>query len=140
MENEKKFATEMFGYDKKQVEEYVKAMKAEYESKLQAEKSDTNRIANELSLVKRKLEKYETDYIAKQEKVASALITAEDQAKKIIEDSRSEAIQEKDRIEHLIEMEKEKLLDMKREVIDLKEKTIDIIDRYSQEISSLIDQ
>ncbi len=140
MENEKKFATEMFGYDKKQVEEYVKAMKAEYESKLQAEKSDTNRIANELSLVKRKLEKYETDYIAKQEKVASALITAEDQAKKIIEDSRSEAIQEKDRIEHLIEMEKEKLLDMKREVIDLKEKTIDILDRYSQEISSLIDQ
>ena len=140
MENEKKFATEMFGYDKKQVEEYVKAMKAEYESKLQAEKSDTNRIANELSLVKRKLEKYEIDYIAKQEKVASALITAEDQAKKIIEDSRSEAIQEKDRIEHLIEMEKEKLLDMKREVIDLKEKTIDILDRYSQEISSLIDQ
>ena len=94
-----------------------------------------NRIANELSLVKRKLEKYETDYISKQEKVASALITAEDQAKKIIEDSRSEAIQEKDRIEHLIEMEKEKLLDMKREVIDLKEKTIDILDRYSQEIS-----
>ena len=37
-------------------------------------------------------------------------------------------------------MEKEKLLDMKREVIDLKEKTIDILDRYSQEISSLIDQ
>ena len=98
MENEKKFATEMFGYDKKQVEEYVKAMKAEYESKLQAERSDNNRIANELSLVKRKLEKYETDYISKQEKVASALITAEDQAKKIIEDSRSEAIQEKDRI------------------------------------------
>ena len=59
MENEKKFATEMFGYDKKQVEEYVKAMKAEYESKLQAERSDNNRIANELSLVKRKLEKYE---------------------------------------------------------------------------------
>ena len=88
MENEKKFATEMFGYDKKQVEEYVKAMKAEYESKLQAERSDNNRIANELSLVKRKLEKYETDYISKQEKVASALITAEDQAKKIIEDSK----------------------------------------------------
>ena len=107
MENEKKFGTEMFGYDKKEVEEYVKALKADYESKLQAERSDANRVANELSLVKRKLEKYETDYIAKQEKVASALITAEDQAKKIIENSRSEAIQEKDRIEHLIEMEKE---------------------------------
>lgn len=139
MENEKKFGTEMFGYDKKEVEEYVKALKADYESKLQAERSDANRVANELSLVKRKLEKYETDYIAKQEKVASALITAEDQAKKIIENSRSEAIQEKDRIEHLIEMEKEKLLDMKREVIDLKEKTVGLLDKYSQEINNLLD-
>ena len=139
MENEKKFGTEMFGYDKKEVEEYMKAMKAEYESKIQAERSDANRIANELSLVKSKLEKYEADYIAKQEKVASALITAEDQAKKIIEDSRSEAIQEKDRIEHLIEMEKEKLLDMKREVIDLKEKTVTLLDKYSQEINNLLD-
>lgn len=116
MENEKKFSNEMFGYDKREVEEYIKAMKAEYESKIQAEKSDANRIANELTILKRKLEKYETDYIAKQEKVANALITAEDQAKKIIENSRIESMQEKDRIEHLIEMEKEKLLDIKKKL------------------------
>ena len=132
MENEKKFSNEMFGYDKREVEEYIKAMKAEYESKIQAEKSDANRIANELTILKRKLEKYETDYIAKQEKVANALITAEDQAKKIIENSRIESMQEKDRIEHLIEMEKEKLLDIKKEVIDL-------IDKYSNEMNNLLD-
>ena len=137
MENEKKFSNEMFGYDKREVEEYIKAMKAEYESKIQAEKSDANRIANELTILKRKLEKYETDYIAKQEKVANALITAEDQAKKIIENSRIESMQEKDRIEHLIEMEKEKLLDIKKEVIDLKEKTITLLDKYSNEMNNL---
>ena len=139
MENEKKFSSEMFGYDKREVEEYIKAMKAEYESKIQAEKSDANRIANELTILKRKLEKYEIDYIAKQEKVANALITAEDQAKKIIENSRIESMQEKDRIEHLIEMEKEKLLDIKKEVIDLKEKTITILDKYSNEMNNLLD-
>ena len=139
MENEKKFSNEMFGYDKREVEEYIKAMKAEYESKIQAEKSDANRIANELTILKRKLEKYETDYIAKQEKVANALITAEDQAKKIIENSRVESMQEKDRIEHLIEMEKEKLLDIKKEVIDLKEKTITLLDKYSNEMNNLLD-
>ena len=139
MENEKKFSNEMFGYDKREVEEYIKAMKAEYESKIQAEKSDANRIANELTILKRKLEKYETDYIAKQEKVANALITAEDQAKKIIENSRIESMQEKDRIEHLIEMEKEKLLDIKKEVIDLKEKTITLLDKYSNEMNKLLD-
>lgn len=129
----------MFGYDKKEVEEYIKAMKAEYESKIQAEKSDANRIANELTILKKKLEKYEIDYIAKQEKVANALITAEDQAKKIIENSRIESMQEKDRIEHLIEMEKEKLLDIKKEVIDLKEKTITLLDKYSSEMNNLLD-
>ena len=55
MENEKKFGTEMFGYDKKEVEEYMKAMKAEYESKIQAERSDANRIANELSWLRENL-------------------------------------------------------------------------------------
>lgn len=139
MENEKKFGTEMFGYDKKEVEEYVKSLKAEYESKLQAERSDANRVANELTIVKKKLEKYEFDYVQRQEKVANALITAEDQAKKIIESSRNEAMQEKDRIEHLIEMEKEKLLDLKKDVIDLKEKTVRLLDQYSQEMNNLLD-
>ncbi len=139
MENEKKFNSEMFGYDKKEVEEYIKAIKADYESKLQAEKSESNRVANELTIVKRKLERYESDYVEKQEKVANALITAEDQAKKIIENARTESFAEKERIENLIEMEREKLLDMKKEVIDLKEKTIRLLDKYSNEMNTLLD-
>lgn len=139
MENEKKFSSEMFGYDKEEVEDYIKALKAEYESKLQAERSDLNRVANELTIVKKKLERYEVDYIQKQEKVANALITAEDQAKKIIENARQEAMQEKDRIEHVIEMEKEKLLDIKKEILDLKEKTIRLLEKYSEDMNSLLD-
>ncbi len=139
MENEKKFSSEMFGYDKKEVDEYIKALKAEYESKLQAERSDANRVSNELTILKRKLEKYEVDYVTRQEKVANALITAEDQAKKIIENSRIQSMQEKERIEHLIEMEKEKLLDIKKEVIELKEKTIKILDKYSNDMNNLLD-
>ena len=139
MENDKKFSSEMFGYDKREVEDYIKNLKSEYESKLQAERSDANRISNELTIVKKKLERYEVDYIEKQEKVANALITAEDQAKKIVETSRNEAIQEKERIEQLIEMEKEKLLDIKKEVIDLKEKTVRLLDKYSQEMNDLLD-
>ncbi len=139
MENEKKFSSEMFGYDKKEVEDYIKSLKAEYESKLQAERSDSNRVANELTIVKKKLERYEVDYIQKQEKVANALITAEDQAKKIIENSRQEAMQEKDRIEHVIEMEKEKLLDIKKEILDLKEKTVKLLEKYSEDMNTLLD-
>lgn len=139
MDNEKKFGSEMFGYAKNEVDEYIKSLKAEYESKLQAEKSDSNRIANELTIIKKKLERYEVDYVERQEKVANALITAEDQARKIIEDARNEALQEKDRIEALIEMEREKLLDAKKEVLDLKEKSITLMQKYQNEIDNLVE-
>ena len=36
-------------------------------------------------------------------------------------------------------MEKEKLLDLKKEVIDLKEKTVRLLDKYSQEMNNLLD-
>ena len=60
--------------------------------------------------------------------------------RKIIEDARAEALQEKDRIESLIEMEKEKLLDVKKEVLDLKEKSIKLLEKYNNEINNLLEQ
>ena len=139
MENEKKFAASMFGYDKEEVDDYVKNIKSTYESKLQAEKAENNRISNEMTILKRKLEKYESDYLIRQEKVANALITAEDQSRQILQNAKQAAQEEKDKIEHLIEVEKEKLLDIKKEVIDLKERAIRLIDKYSSDMNSLLD-
>ena len=139
MENEKKFNTEMFGYDKKEVEEYLREMKADYESSLQAEKAEINRLSNEITIIRKKLERYDTEYIEKQEKVANALITAEDQARNILENARQEAINEKQRIESVIEVEKEKLLDIKREVIDLKERTVRVLEKYNETMTELLD-
>jgi len=139
MENEKKFNTEMFGYDKKEVEEYLREMKADYESNLQAEKAEINRLSNEITIIRKKLERYDTEYIEKQEKVANALITAEDQARNILENARQEALNEKKRIETVIEMEKEKLLDIKKEVIDLKERTVRILEKYNESMTELLD-
>ncbi len=139
MENEKKFNSEMFGYDKKEVEEYLREMKADHESSLQAEKAEINRLSNEITIIRKKLERYDTEYIGKQEKVANALITAEDQARNILENARQEALSEKQRIETLIEVEKEKLLDIKKEVIDLKERTVRVLEKYNESMTELLD-
>ena len=139
MENEKKFNTEMFGYDKKEVEEYLRELKADYESSLQAEKAEINRLSNEITIIRKKLERYDSEYLQKQEKVANALITAEDQSKAIVENARQEAISEKNRIEALIEAEKEKLLDIKKEVIELKERTIQVLEKYNNTMSDLLE-
>ncbi len=139
MENDKKFASEMFGYAKKEVEEYIKDMKADYEGRLQVEKAEVNRLSNEITIIRKKLERYDNEYLQKQEKVANALITAEDQSKAIVESARQEAINEKNRIESLIEAEKEKLLDIKKEVIELKERTIQVLEKYNSTMSDLLE-
>ena len=139
MENDKKFASEMFGYAKREVEEYIKDIKADYEGRLQVEKAEVNRLSNEITIIRKKLERYDSEYLQKQEKVANALITAEDQSKAIVESARQEAINEKNRIEALIEAEKEKLLDIKKEVIGLKERTISVLEKYNTAMSDLLD-
>lgn len=139
MENDKKFTSEMFGYSKKEVEEYLKDIKADYEGRLQVEKAEVNRLSNEITIIRKKLERYDSEYLQKQEKVANALITAEDQSKAIVENARQEAISEKNRIEALIEAEKEKLLDIKKEVISLKERTIAVLEKYNSSMSELLD-
>lgn len=138
MGNEKKFDNEMFGYDKKQVEEYIREMKADSESALQAERAEVNRLSNEITIIRKKLERYDLEYISRQEKVANALITAEDQAKNILGTAREEAMKEKHRIEAVIEAEKEKLLEIKKEVIELKEKTIRILEKYNTDMTALL--
>ena len=138
MELDKKFSNEMFGYNKSEVDDYIKELKSEYETKLQAERSDSNRLSNELTIVKKKIERYETDYIQRQEKVANALITAEDQSKRIIEAARVEANEERARIEHLIELEKEKLLDMKKEVVDLKERAEKVLNKFINDSENIL--
>lgn len=139
MENEKKFNTEMFGYEKKEVDEYIREMKADYESNIQAEKAEINRLSNEITIIRKKLERYDVEYLEKQEKVANALITAEDQARNILEQARQEALNEKRRIEAVIEAEKEKLLDIKKEVIDLKERTVRVLEKYNETMTELLD-
>ncbi len=139
MENEKKFDNEMFGYDKKQVEEYIREMKADAESTLQGERAEVNRLSNEITIKKKKLERYDQDYVSRQEKVANALITAEDQARHMIESAREESMREKERIEAVIESENEKLLEIKKEVIELKEKTIRILEKYNSDMTGLLE-
>lgn len=139
MENDKKFTSEMFGYSKKEVEEYIKDLKADYEGRLQVEKAEVNRLSNEITIIRKKLERYDSEYLQKQEKVANALITAEDQSKAIVESARQEAINEKNRIESLIETEKEKLLDIKKEVIELKERTVQVLEKYNSTMSDLLE-
>lgn len=114
---EKTFKSEIFGLNKKEVEKFVNQMKCDYEEKISKLNEENNilRAKNEELLSK------EEEVKAKTILVSDALIKAEMQAKEIIQEAVNKAKIERAEIDNQIEQEKEKLIDIKRKILELKE-------------------
>ena len=70
--------------------------------------------------------------------MANALITAQEQAKNIIEEAKKTAIDEKKKLEQQVEKEKEKLVDIKQELKVLKVEVVDTLKKYEGQLSDFI--
>ena len=69
--------------------------------------------------------------------ISDVLFKAEQQAKQIVEDAKSKAIEERQEIDAQIEAEKEKLIDAKIELAMLKDKAKDIMTKFTDDITAL---
>ena len=69
--------------------------------------------------------------------ISDVLFKAEQQAKQIIEDAKSKAIEERQEIDAQIEAEKEKLIDAKIELAMLKDKAKEVMTRFADDLTNL---
>lgn len=132
---EKTFKSEIFGLNKKEVEEYVNEMKYNYEEKIR-----------KLTEANDELYKKNLELIAREEGVkektalvSNALIKAETQAKEIIQDAVEKGKQERAQIDNEIEIQKEKLIDIKRKILELKETVRNSLGNFSDELQTIVD-
>jgi septal ring factor EnvC (AmiA/AmiB activator) len=128
-----RFSNAAFGFNKSEVEGYIKDLVSEHEKAL----TEKDKIINELKKDNEKLKKdyqsikeTEKEILDNKEKIAEALVTAREQAKIIIKEAKEEAENEKKALENMIENEKEKLIDIKKETGKLKEEALHTISRY----------
>ncbi len=95
------FGTELNGFKKKQVNEYIVSLENKHKDALEAQKKTENElraeIANLNSQYTELLEKY-NDLQNEKAQVASVLINAEKSAAKIIEEARGQALVEKEQL------------------------------------------
>ena len=115
-------------------------MRSNYESELKrqntellamkAENAKLNERLNELMNTK-------NDVDLAKSNISEVLIRAEQQAKTIIEDAKNQALEERQEIEELIEVEKEKLEDAKNELATLKNRAKVLISKFSDDLSNL---
>jgi len=139
----KLFSTALFGFKKEHVNSYLEKMNKEYEDKIKMKEIEIADIKAQYRDMKSKNDEMNLnieDIKEGREKIANALITAQEKAGTIIDEARKQAIDEKKMLENQVEAEKEKLVDIKQELKVLKVDVIGKLKKYEGELSSFINE
>lgn len=134
MSGEKRFRTGMSGYNKDDVNVYIERILGEFDSRLKEKDEEIASLKMQNKDQKYKLEQAGVDVSEvrkEREKISSALISAQQKAEVIIEEARAEAEAERIRLEALLEANREKLIDIKRDIRDMKAHVSNLLSQYA---------
>ena len=130
----------LFGLKRTDVENYIADLKKDYEAELRRQNQELLNMKNENAKLNERLNEYLNDRKEIEEakkNISDVLFKAELQAKQIIEDAKTKAMEERQEIDAQIEAEKEKLIDAKIELAMLKDKAKDVMAKFTEDITSI---
>ena len=137
---ENNISKKMFGLSKKEVENYIADLKKGYEEELSKQNEALQSIKKENAKLNERLNEFlntkKEMELAKQN-ISDVLFKAEEQAKQIIEDAKTKAMEERQDLDVMLEQEKEKLIDAKLELAMLKDKAKEIMAKFTDDIANL---
>lgn len=137
----KRFGTSLFGFKKADVNAYLERVIREFDQRLKEKDEENSRLKAELNELKEKYDNLsnEAEFLAKEkEKIASALMQAQEKAETIVKEAHDKAIKEKMRLDQLLESEKEKIVDIKRELKQLRNHIIELLSKYEKQMDEAI--
>ena len=129
-----------FGLNRKDVENYIADMKKDYEEELKRQNQELLAMKNENSKLNDRINQLLNDRKEIEEakkNISDVLFKADQQAKQIVEDAKSKAIEERQEIDVQIEAEKEKLIDAKIELAMLKDKAKEVMSKFADDLTNL---
>jgi len=134
----KQFSTSVFGYDKKQVDEYLEELINDYEGELTKKKDRLLELAEENYRLKQEVED-QNQQIAKfkeQEKyISRALIKAEQRAQAIIEEGHRKSLEEITQLKAEKEKWRDKFREVRNELLTFEQGLTEIMERFRDEIN-----
>lgn len=137
----KRFRSSLFGFDKASVNTYIENLTRDYEERITSKDIEIEKMMNQLKTINGKYEaiKLEEERIyTEKEKISKALVSANDQADRIIEDAKDKVVAEVYELEQKAESEREKIVDIKSELMKMKSDASDILARCKTAIDSII--
>ncbi len=132
MEN-KKFRSRLFGFRKSDVCEYIQGMNAEFSERLQQKEAECQNLRKDLYDLRRRAAEMQ----AEKDKVAGALIQAEEKAREIVHTTEQEAEDKRRTLEQDYKAEQEKLRAIRAEIADVRKSALDAIQRFEEKMGEL---
>jgi len=142
MPGEKRFRTSLCGFKKSDVNSYIEKILREFEDKLKEKDDELASLKNQSRDIRMKYDELakKADQINEDRaKIADVLIKAQEKAELMMEDARVQALEEKKRLEQMIEEEREKLVDIKAELKTLKSEVVSTLKKYENQLNDIID-
>ena len=133
MSGEKKFGSAAFGFNKSDVNAYIEKIIHEFDQRLKEKDDELNSYKLQIREMKARYESSANENAAltkEKERIASALIQAQEKADAILEEAKSKAEAEKIRLEQALESERERIIDIKRDVKNMKNQVADMLTKF----------
>lgn len=140
MAGEKRFGTSLFGFKKQDVNSYIEKMLREFDEKLKEKDEEISMLKNQNKEIRAKYEEYIKNAERLNEdrnKIADVLIRAQEKAKVMIDEAKMQALEEKKKIEEMIEQEKEKLVEIKEQIKILKSEVVNTLKKYEEQLTDI---
>ena len=133
MSGEKKFGTSVFGFNKSDVNAYIEKILYEFDLRLKEKDDEISNLKLQIREMKTRYESAAEDsqtLSKEKERIASALITAQETADEILREAKERAAEEKSKLEEALEKEREEIIDIKRDIKTMKVQIVDMLNKY----------
>ncbi|NLU52085.1 MAG: hypothetical protein GXX10_04370 [Clostridiaceae bacterium] len=133
MSGEKKFGSAAFGFSKADVNAYIEKMVHEFDQRLKEKDDEISNLKLQIREMKTRYESIaqESENLAKdKERIAGALIKAQEKADAIIQEARARAEEEKIKLDQELERERERIIDIKRDVKAIKMQVVEMLSKF----------
>ncbi len=137
----RRFPGSLFGFNKTSVNTYIESMVRDYEEKMSAKDFELEKLSKQLMKITEKYEelKLEEETIrSEKEKISGALVKANEKAEQIIAEARERSAEEVADLESAAEREREKIVDIRKQLMQMKSEAKAVLQSYGNAVNSII--
>lgn len=143
MDNNIRFRTSAMGFNKNDVYEHIESLYRTFDAQLKQKDEEIEQTTRHNNLLRQQIEELQDKFAGIEDyksNIADVLVKAKEQGAELLKEAQVEAEERKKEIDKYIEKEKQKLESFKNDLLELKQNTVKILEKYQKEIDGVVEE